>query len=187
MSEVTSSLIEFLSEATTPFHAVSAIVRRLSSAGFTPWDEASGDSPAAGSKHYWIKNGSTVIAFTAGSESADTGIRLVGAHTDSPNLAVKPNPHLLKGGCHQLSVDVYGGVLLNPWFDRDLSLAGRVTYLSSNGSVDSCLIDFCRAIAVIPSLAIHLDREANKSRSINPQTDLPPVLSLADGAVHRSV
>ena len=62
---------------------------------------------------------------------------------------------------------------------RDLSLAGR-TYLSSNG-VDSCLIDFRRAIAVIPSLAIHLDREANKSRSINPQTDLPPVLSLADG------
>ena len=181
MSDVTSSLIEFLSEATTPFHAVSAIVKRLSSAGFTPWDEASADSPAAGSKHYWIKNGSTVIAFTAGKDSADAGIRLVGAHTDSPNLAVKPNPHLLKGGCHQLSVDVYGGVLLNPWFDRDLSLAGRVTYLSNNGSVDSCLIDFRRAIAVIPSLAIHLDREANKSRSINPQTDLPPVLSLADG------
>jgi aspartyl aminopeptidase len=73
-------------------------------------------------------------------------------------------------------VEVYGGVLLNPWFDRDLSLAGRVSFLNDEGTVADALVDFRRAIASIPSLAIHMDREANSNRTVNPQTDLPPVL-----------
>ena len=101
---------------------------------------------------------------------------MVGAHTDSPCLMVKPNPEKNCQGYFQLGVEVYGGVLLNPWFDRDLSLAGRLSYLCENGSLRSALIDYREAIATIPSLAIHQDREANKSRSINPQKHIPPVL-----------
>jgi aspartyl aminopeptidase len=73
-------------------------------------------------------------------------------------------------------VEVYGGVLLNPWFDRDLSLAGRVTFKTSKNQVKSTLVNLEKPIAVIPSLAIHLDREANKDRTINPEKDLPPIL-----------
>ena len=110
---------------------------------------------------------------------------MIGAHTDSPNLSVKPNPLKKRSGTHQLAVDVYGGALLNPWFDRDLSLAGRVSFENSEGELESRLIDFQRPIAIIPSLAIHLDREANKNRSINPQTDILPLIAglpTADGS-----
>ena len=76
-------------------------------------------------------------------------------------------PEMVRKGYFQLGVEVYGGALLNPWFDRDLSLAGRVSYRASNGSLGNVLIDYERAIACVPSLAIHLDREANKNRTIN--------------------
>jgi aspartyl aminopeptidase len=101
---------------------------------------------------------------------------MVGAHTDSPCLKVKPQPELSCHGYWQLGVEVYGGVLLNPWFDRDLSLAGRVTF-KQNGQLHSRLIDFQQAIATIPSLAIHLNREANSGWTINAQTELPPILA----------
>ena len=101
---------------------------------------------------------------------------MVGAHTDSPCLKVKPKPEIINNRYLQLGVEVYGGVLLNPWFDRDLSLAGRVSYLNEAGEIQHQLIDLKKAIATIPSLAIHLDREANDKRCINKQKHLPPVL-----------
>ena len=105
---------------------------------------------------------------------------MVGAHTDSPCLMVKPNPEKTSQGYQQLGVEVYGGALLNPWFDRDLSLAGRVTFLDGQGVLRKQLVDFRDPIAVVPSLAIHLDREANKERSVNPQTDIVPLLGRQD-------
>jgi len=96
-------------------------------------------------------------------------------------LKVKPQPEIHQNGYLQLGVEVYGGALLNPWFDRDLSMAGRVTYLDSHQRIKSSLINFQRPIAVLPSLAIHLDSEANKSRSINPQTHLPVILCREEG------
>jgi aspartyl aminopeptidase len=106
---------------------------------------------------------------------------MIGAHTDSPCLKVKPQAAVTKKGYVQLAVEVYGGVLLNPWFDRDLSLAGRVSVEHKDGSLGHYLIDFKRPLAVIPSLAIHLDREANSQRSINAQTDvLPLVMRMSD-------
>ena len=114
-------LCDFLARATTPFHAVREMARRLNAAGFTRLNEETG----------W---------------------------------AVTPG------------VQVYGGALLNPWFDRDLSLAGRVTYTGEDGELHSALVDFQRPVAVIPSLAIHLDREANQNRSVNAQTDIMPLL-----------
>lgn len=173
-----NDLLAFLQASPTPFHAVEEMERRLQAAGFSPLQEADDWAvPRAPYKHYIIRNGSSIVAINGGSQSpVSSGFRMMGAHTDSPCLKVKPQPELNNQGYFQLGVEVYGGVLLNPWFDRDLSLAGRVTYQNEKGQVCSSLINFERAIASIPSLAIHLDREANSKRTINGQKDIPPIL-----------
>ncbi|MDG0971682.1 MAG: M18 family aminopeptidase [Porticoccaceae bacterium] len=174
------SLIAFLDTSPTPFHAVASICEILTKAGFTRLEESDSWSLEAGDKHFVTRNGSSIIAFTVGSESPmETGLRMVGAHTDSPCLMVKPQPELSKSGYFQLGVEVYGGALLNPWFDRDLSIAGRLVYRDSDDELKQILVDFKRPVAMIPSLAIHLDREANKGRTINAQTDIPPILMLS--------
>ena len=176
-------LLEYLKASPTPFHAVRTMVQTLSSAGFSELDERQAWDLTPG-KYFVTRNGSSIIGFVLGKQPvADTGIRMVGAHTDSPCLKLKPRPAKYTNGYLHLGVEVYGGVLLNPWYDRDLSLAGRVTVQASDGTVKNYLINFERAIATVPSLAIHLDREANDTRSINPQTDIPPVLMRADKKV----
>ncbi len=170
-------LLSFLAGSPTPFHAVESMSRMLKEAGFQSLLETAHWDLNVGEKYYVCRNDSSIIAFVYGRQPLpQNGIRMVGAHTDSPCLKVKPQPELSRHGYFQLGVETYGGVLLNPWFDRDLSLAGRVSYRNNAGVVTSSLIDFERAIATIPSLAIHLDREANKNRSINSQKDIPPVL-----------
>ncbi len=168
-------LCDFIGAAVTPFHAVAAMVGKLQSAGFTALAEDEPWRLEEGGRYYVQRNGSSLIAFTLGNVAgAAGGMRMVGAHTDSPCLMVKPEPDLAQQGYLQLGVQVYGGALLNPWFDRDLSIAGRVSYRSVEGRLRTALVDFREPVAIIPSLAIHLDREANKNRSVNPQTDLAP-------------
>lgn len=180
-AQLIPQFIDFLERATTPYHAVSVLVARLQASGYAAMPDDEAWQPESGGKYYVTGNGSSIIAFQMGTdESLDSGFRMLGAHTDSPCLRVKPNPDLYRHGYHQLGVEVYGGALLNPWFDRDLSLAGRVSLVTGSGEVSSALLDFKRPVAVIPSLAIHLDREANKQRSINPQEHLPVLLGLAD-------
>ena len=175
-------LCEFIGASTTPFHAVGEIVRRLQGAGFVALDEESARELQPGGRYYITRNGSSIVAFVCGREAPPLqGLRMVGAHTDSPCLMVKPNPEKLRNGCFQLGVQVYGGALLNPWFDRDLSLAGRVSFESLDGQLRTALIDYRIPLATIPSLAIHLDRGVNDSRSINPQTDILPILFQQSG------
>jgi aspartyl aminopeptidase len=172
-----SDLLDFLQASPTPFHAVQQMTARLTAAGFQPLKEADDWSLQTGGRYFVVRNSSSIVAFNyAAQPVVETGFRMVGAHTDSPCLKVKPQPELNRKGYFQLAVEVYGGALLSPWFDRDLSLAGRVTYKNQQGAIKSELIDYRRAIATIPSLAIHLDREVNEKRSINPQTDIPPLL-----------
>ena len=171
-------LIEFLKLSPTPFHAVDYIHETLASAGFTHLNEAEAWELKPGGSYYVLRNDSSLIAFTMGaSDAVQTGIRMVGAHTDSPCLKVKPQPEIVNNGYYQLGVEIYGGALLNPWFDRDLSLAGRVSYLTTDGHVEHVLIDFGYPIATIPSLAIHLDREANENRTIDKQKHIVPIVS----------
>jgi aspartyl aminopeptidase len=175
--EFNLQLCGFLAAATTPFHAVAEMVTRLVAAGFTRLAAESEWDIKAGGRYFLTRNDSSIVAFVAGRDSPPAeGIRMVGAHTDSPCLMVKPNPELRSQGLLQLGVQVYGSALLNPWFDRDLSLAGRVSYQCPAGKLRVGLVDFRDAIATIPSLAIHLDRDANKNREVNPQTALSPVL-----------
>ncbi|MFT6955332.1 MAG: aspartyl aminopeptidase [Halieaceae bacterium] len=174
-------LCDFLSRSTSPFHAVLNMIEALTAAGFSRLAEGQETDLTASGKYYVTRNDSSLVAFIIGSKIPPLeGVRMVGAHTDSPCLMVKPAPEKTRQGYFQLGAEVYGGVLLNPWFDRDLSLAGRVSYASLDGNLKSTLIDFRDPIAVIPSLAIHLDREANKERSINPQTDILPILCQCD-------
>lgn len=170
-------LIAFLASAPTPFHAVRSLTDRLGAAGYEALDESAAFRLRPGGRYYTVRNGGSVIAFRLPEDATRTGLRMVGAHTDSPCLRLKPTPVLQARGLARLGVEVYGGVLLNPWFDRDLSLAGRVHFEAADGSIGHALVDFRRAIATVPSLAIHLDREANANRSVNAQKDIPPLLA----------
>ncbi|KJS09753.1 MAG: aminopeptidase [Gammaproteobacteria bacterium BRH_c0] len=180
-------LLDFLGASPTPFHAVSNLARALDEAGFSCLDELSAWTLQEGGRYYTTRNGSSIIAFVMGKQPAmEQGIRMVGAHTDSPCLMVKPTPELTTQGYFKLGVEVYGGALLNPWFDRDLSIAGRIVHRNDQGELRQSLVDFVEPVAVIPSLAIHLDRQANEGRSINAQTDIPPLLFQAGEGRHSS-
>ncbi|MEE4359982.1 MAG: M18 family aminopeptidase [Pseudomonadales bacterium] len=173
-------LLGFLDASRSPFHAVRNLARHLEDAGYRRIDEREPWAVTPGERVYLTRNDSSIVALRTGRDPTD-GLRMIGAHTDSPCLRLKPEPVFVDRGYLRLGVEVYGGVLLNPWFDRDLSLAGRVHYLDERGTLQTTLLDFARPIAVIPSLAIHLDREANSNRSVNAQTDIVPVLGcLAD-------
>ena len=176
-TEFNEGLMDFLQLSPTPYHAVEQMIGRLECSGYQRLFESESWSLEKGQGYYVTRNDSSIIAFKLGnSDVLDTGVRMVGAHTDSPCLKVKPQPEIIKNGYLQLGVEVYGGALLNPWFDRDLSLAGRVNYLDSDGEIGQVLVNFENPIAVIPSLAIHLDREANENRTVNAQKDIPPIL-----------
>ena len=176
-------LMDFLAASPTPFHAVHEMAWRLADAGFERRPEAEAWRLDPGGRYFTTRNDSSIIAWTVPDRVPlpKSGLRMMGAHTDSPCLKVKPQPESHKNGYLQLGVEVYGGALLNPWFDRDLSMAGRVSYLDRNGGIAHGLVDFEQPVAVIPSLAIHLDRAANESRSVNAQTYLPPVLGQRGG------
>lgn len=170
-------LLGFLNASPTPFHATQNMAMMLSNAGFIKLDESDKWSLEKGKKYYVTRNDSSLIAFTYPDDSNYT---MIGAHTDSPNLKLKPNPVIKENGVTKLGVEPYGGLLLNPWFDRDLSIAGRVSYLDSSDEIKNVLIDVKKKIATIPSLAIHLDDKANKERTINKQTDISPILTTSD-------
>ena len=174
-------LLAFLTDSPTPWHATANIAAIMGGAGFEQLKESDEWELKTGGRYFITRNESSIIAFVYGkSDLFNRGIKMVGAHTDSPCLKIKPNPETQNAGLDQLAVEPYGGVLLNPWFDRDLSVAGRVSFKEPDGTIGSSLVDFKRAIAIIPSLAIHLDREANKDRTVNAQTDLPPIISVVD-------
>jgi len=174
-------LLDFLAASVSPFHAVECMKAMLLIKGYAELKETDVWQINPGGKYFITRNDSSIVAIKLGeNELSESGIRMVGAHTDSPCLKVKPNPELVKHGYGQLGVEVYGGALLNLWFDRDLSMAGRVSYSTVDGQIESELVKFDEAIATIPSLAIHLDREANKNKTVNAQNHLPPILMLCD-------
>lgn len=177
IGDLNQYLKAYLGQSPTPYHAVRAAKEILERAGFIGLSERNEWRLEPGQRYYVTRHDASLLAFVYGrSGLLETGIRLMGAHTDSPCLKVKPSPERRAHSYFQLGLEIYGGVLFGPWFDRDLSIAGRVSYRSANGSLCHTLIDFKRPVAVIPSLAIHLDREVNDKRTINPQEDMRPIL-----------
>jgi len=172
-----SRLLAFLNTSPTPFHAVANMAATLRKAGYEALDERECWQLQAQGRYYVIRNGSSIIAFVHPQSLHESGLRLLGAHTDSPCLRLKPYPIEQTQSCVMAAVEVYGGALLNPWFDRDLSIAGRVSW-SAAGTIHSQLVDFKKPVACVPSLAIHLDRKANQKRSIHNENDLRLLLQL---------
>ena len=174
-------LLQFLQQSSTPFHAVANMSAVLDAADFERLDTGKNWKLKKGSRYYVVRNDSAIIAFKTGkADLLEAGFRIAGAHTDSPCLKIKPHADVSNQGYAQLGVEVYGGALLHPWFDRDLSIAGRVSYQSAGGAVESVLVDLKDPVAFIPSLAIHLDVTANDGRLINEQKELPPILLQLD-------
>lgn len=172
---ILEDLLAFLGASPTPFHAVASAVERLSAAGFKTVAERDDWSALTPGRYVFPHGGSSLLAFVLPEGKRIAGFRIVGAHTDSPNLRLKPNPEYKKEGYAQLGVEIYGGVLLNSWLDRDLSLAGRVFLRNST----TRLIRFARPMLRIAQLAIHLDREVNDGLKLNRQEHLAPILGLA--------
>jgi len=169
-----ADLVAFLSAAPSPFHAVAEASRRLQAGGFTPLDPAQSWSDAP-DRSFVARGGSLVAWAGATDRPPETPFRLIGAHTDSPNLRVKPRPDTGRAGWRQLGVEVYGGALVNSWLDRDLGLSGRVMVRGPAGP-ESRLLLVDRPLLRVPQLAIHLDREVNsKGLLLNPQQHLTPV------------
>jgi aspartyl aminopeptidase len=178
---LTRDLLAFIEAAPTPYHAVSEVAGRLDRAGFRRLAERDAWRIAPGESAYVVRGGGSIAAFRAGSKSpVDAGFVIVGAHTDSPNLRLKPRPEQAAHGYEQLAVEVYGGALQHTWLDRDLGLAGRLTLQDGSTRLVRLPGVFCR----VPSLAIHLNRDVNSSGlTLNAQTHLAPIAALErDGA-----
>lgn len=178
----TLALLDYIDRSPTPFHCVAETARQLDAAGFTAVDEGAPWDLAPGGAHYFIRGGA-LIAFELGAKPPrEAGFRLIGAHTDSPNLRLKPQPDVTRAGYRQLGVEVYGGVLEYTWLDRDLGLAGRVTLAGAArpSALEAHLVDIRRPILRVPSLAIHLNREIRSDGlKLNSQKHLVPMLGLA--------
>lgn len=172
---IAQGLCDFIAQSPTPFHATTTLLNMFVDKGFKVLDESQDWGIESNTAYVVTRNDSSIIAFRTGSD-LEQGMQMLGAHTDSPCLRIKPTPEINKHGYAQLGVEVYGGALYHPWLDRDLSIAGRVSGTRKNGELFHELIDFKRAIAIIPNLAIHLDRDANKSREINAQQHLPIII-----------
>ena len=175
------SLLSFLQSSPTPFHAVLNMQETLLAMGFEALKEHQKWYIEEGGRYFVTRNDSSIIAFTCPRlDFHNSGWRMIGGHTDSPCLKLKPNAQVDRFGYQQLGVEVYGGVLLHTWLDRDLSIAGRVTLKLTSGDRVSKLIDFKDPIAVVPNLAIHLNRTANEGFSVNRQEEILPILGLAN-------
>ena len=174
-------LLDFIDASPSPWHAVSSCEARLQAAGFSCLEEGERWQLVAEGRYYVVRGGSSIIAFKIGTETMlATGLRLIGAHTDSPGLRLKPKPAEDAQGMVRLGVEVYGGPILATFADRDLSLAGRVNVRTADGFVSKlvCLRD---PLLRLPNLAIHMNREVNESGlKFNKQTELPLLLGVSD-------
>ncbi|MDQ0942060.1 M18 family aminopeptidase [Streptomyces sp. V1I1] len=173
----TDDLMSFLAAGPSPYHAVAAAAERLEKAGFQQVLETDAWEGTAGGK-YVLRGGAIIAWYAPEGAHAHTPFRIVGAHTDSPNLRVKPLPDTGSYGWRQIAVEVYGGTLLNTWLDRDLGLAGRLSLRDGSHR----LVNVDRALLRVPQLAIHLDRQANDGLKLDRQKHMQPIWGLGDVA-----
>ncbi|MFJ2718757.1 M18 family aminopeptidase [Streptomyces sp. NPDC091412] len=172
----TDDLMSFLAASPSPYHAVANTAERLEKAGFRQVCETDAWDGTAGGK-YVLRGGAIVAWYVPESAAPHTPFRIVGAHTDSPNLRVKPLPDTGAHGWRQVAVEIYGGPLMNSWLDRDLGLAGRLTL--RDGSTR--LVNVDRPLLRVPQLAIHLDRQVSaEGLKLDKQRHLQPVWGLGD-------
>ena len=174
------ALLDFIDASPSPWHAVATAAKQLQSHGYSELHEAERWQLEAGGKYFVKRAGSSIIAFVLGQQPiADSGFRIVGAHTDSPGLRLKPKAPYANDGVARLGVEVYGGPILATFADRDLSLAGRV-FVRNAGGAQSRLLKFEAPMVRLPNLAIHMNREVNDhGLKFNKQNELPLIFGFA--------
>ncbi len=167
-------LLDFIDASPSPWHVVATSSERLTKAGFKALNESEAWQLETGGRYFVTRGGSSIIAFTIGQNSLPiSGFNMVGAHTDSPGLRLKPHAAFSSDGLIRIGVEVYGGPILATFADRDLSMAGRVNVRIANG-FETRLIKFDKPLLRLPNLAIHMNREVNdKGLKFNKQTELP--------------
>ncbi|MDI5964264.1 M18 family aminopeptidase [Streptantibioticus silvisoli] len=168
-------LIAFVAGSPTPYHAVASAAARLEAAGFTRVEERDAWNGTPGGR-YLLRGGAIIAWYVPDNAGPATPFRVVGAHTDSPNLRVKPRPDSGGHGWRQVAVEIYGGPLNNSWLDRDLGLAGRL--VTRDGAHH--LVNVDRPLLRVPQLAIHLDRSVNEGLALDRQRHLQPIWGLGE-------
>ncbi|MBQ8014185.1 MAG: M18 family aminopeptidase [Treponema sp.] len=178
------NLFSFIKKSPSPFHAVAEILDILKANDFTELSEGKAWDIHEGGKYFVKRNSSSVIAFVIPQNpSPENGFYLTASHSDSPVFKIKENPEISSAGVVVLNVEKYGGMLIQPWFDRPLSVAGRVIVRKNekgSSSLRQVLVNIDRDLVMIPNLAIHMNREANEGRKIDVQNEIRPVLSLGE-------
>ena len=181
-------LVDFLYDSPSACHGVKATQKILDTNGFIEIKETDKWELQAKGKYYVIKNDSALIAFEVGTGNIEeTGFRLIGAHTDVPGFRIKPNPQMISEGKYvKLNTEVYGGPILYTWYDRPLSIAGKVSIKGvSPLKPETRLININKPLLIIPSLAIHMNREVNEGYKINKQLDTLPLLGLINDELEK--
>ena len=173
---ISQQLLEFIENSPTCFHAVQAMTDILSAEGFTELKENQKWHIENGGRYFVTRNGSSLTAFTVPVQEMK-GMHIIASHSDSPSFKIKENPELESEGHYiRLNVEGYGGMIRAPWFDRPLSVAGRVIVKDkAQGGFRSILVDIGRDLVMIPNLAIHMDRQINDSCKYNIQKDMLPI------------
>ncbi|WP_422678911.1 M18 family aminopeptidase [Clostridium tarantellae] len=186
---IAQGLIDFLYNSPTAFQAVENIEEILELKGFKELKENEKWHLEPKGKYFVTKNNSAIVAFQIGSgDLSEYGFKIIGAHTDSPGFRIKPNSDITVENTYiKLNTEVYGGPILNTWFDRPLALAGRVTLLSDNPLKPiNKFINIKKPILIIPNLAIHMNREINEGVKIDRQKDTLPLLALVKETLEKN-
>jgi len=178
MNKEAEELLQFIDKSPTAFHAVSELKKELKNSGFKELDLSQKWDLKEGKKYFVSRNDSALIAFISGQDFLEQGFRIISSHTDSPSLKIKPDPIINNEGLCVLNTEVYGGPILNTWYDRELSLAGKLILKSENSfKLQSELIDLEENLAVIPNLAIHLNNDVNKDGEIDKKKGLRALIT----------
>ena len=172
--DITDKLLTFLENSPTSFHAVENMAARLRGEGFEELKEADCWSIEAGGRYFVTRNMSSLIAFRVPGKDF-TGFQIISSHSDSPTFKIKENPEMkVEGHYVKLNVEKYGGMLCAPWFDRPLSIAGRLVVRTADG-LQTKLVNVDRDLVMIPNLAIHMNRQVNDGYAYNAQSDMLPL------------
>jgi aspartyl aminopeptidase len=173
------NLLGFIDASPSPYHAVANIESQLLALQFVKLEECAAWQLQVQGRYYVIRDDSSIIMFVMGLKPLlETGFKIIGAHTDSPGLRIKPNAVTATDGLLRLGVEIYGGPILATFTDRDLGLAGRVSYKNDQGNIVSQLVNFDRPLLRLPNLAIHMNRTVNEDGlTLHKQNELPLILS----------
>lgn len=182
-------LLSFIEKSPSAFHAIKNIADELESNGFVRLSEKEPWQISAG-KYFVTRNNSSIISFII-PKSDFSSFRITASHSDSPCFKIKENPEIKTEGITKLNVEKYGGMILAPWFDRPLSVAGRVIVSQKRGDekivLKEKLVNIDKNLLMIPNLAVHMDRETNEGRKINVQAEMMPVISLGENFSLRKI